>query len=317
MQIDYNILWIEDSVSWLNGRKTKIETHIQSKGFAPHIDTLTNVDEFICDVELIKKYDLIFMDYQLDTQGQKTKGDEIIKIIRNHNIYSNIIFYSNQDLPKIAYENNIQNVFIFQRAEFRNDSIETVYNVIDFILGKANSINVMRGIVMAELAKFDNDILNIINKTAYEQKWEKIFDLITLNRQKNCRDIIAKDNSFAQDADAIIMMCEAIRNKNNIDNLKSSILNSPKSSAIFSSSVRADFLNKILNDNRIILQNQNDFKSKFREEIIDIRNELAHYQNLENYTEEKLLTIRKNILKHRENLKEIERLLVDNTVEVV
>lgn len=316
MQINYKILWIEDSVSWLTGREAKIKQHIIENGFYPIIDTITNIDDFICDVDLIKEYDLILMDYQLDTLGVKTKGDEIIKIIRNNHIYSNIIFYSNQDLPKIAYENNIQNVFIFQREEFRNENIKVVYDVLDFILGQANSINIMRGIVMAELANFDNDILDIIVNTDYEQKWEKIFNTITLNRQKTCKEIISQNEKFKDDADKILRVCESVRKENNIEQLKDIILNSSKSSAVFSSAVRADFLNKILNEKHCMMNSQNDFKSKFKEEIINVRNELAHHQNLINYTDYKLLSIRKNILKHRENLREIRKVLIANKISV-
>lgn len=315
MQLEYKILWADDVEDNIETYSHPIKEFLEDEGFVSKIYPCGTKTELESAINQNMNYNLIILDFKFN---DKPVGTDFIRYIREKNIYSTIILYTaakDVKLPEEVYKSKVQNVYTLTKHEIADDR-SLITNIIHYDLYKDLDINSMRGIAMAELANFDTDILDIIDKSDYEHKWEKIFDLITANRQKSCRDIITKSELFAVQAQDLIKMCEAIRKQNNIEELKDTILNSPKSSAIFSSAVRANFLNTILNETHTILHSQNDFKSKYREEIIDVRNELAHHQNLEGYTDSKLLTIRKNILKHRENLKEIRKLLVNENIVV-
>lgn len=309
MQLDFKILWIDDEIHWRKAAKNLIEKSIYDCGFYPLIEEKDNGNLLFQDESILAEYDLIFMDYDLKS---KNTGVELIKNIRDRKIYSNIIFYSNMvdsDLPEKVKDNDIQNVYIFDRKDFMKENIDTVKDVIEFILNRANSINIMRGIIMAELANFDNLILDIIKNASLEQKWDKIFNLITKGRQRYCKSLINTHADLKEQKQELLKTCENIRTKFDIDEIKNLIADETQSSAIFPSSLRADFLKTILNEKHIQLNIENDFIANYNSEIIQKRNKLGHCTNIAECSQEDFLQLRKNILKHRKNLEEIKMLL--------
>ena len=308
MQLDYNVLWVDDNNLWRKAAVRKIKKCIEDCGFEPNIKEYSNGDIIFQEDFDLASYDLIFMDYDLTCQETGNNGIELIKRIRERKIYSNIIFYSSitNDLSEKVKENEIQNTYIFDKEYFRDENIELITEVIEFILNRANSLNIMRGIVMAELANFDNEILSIISKVELEDKWTKIFDLITRGRQRYCNEIIVSDSTLSK----ISENCELIRSKFNIEELKKTIFDEDKSSAVFPSAIRANFINTILKEKGIKLASSNDFKSNYNIEIIKKRNKLGHCINIDECADEDFLQIRKNIIKHRKNLAEIKKLLL-------
>lgn len=310
MQLDYSVLWIDDNNLWRQSAVRKIKKCITDCGFSPIISEYSNGSTIFQENFDLSSYDLIFMDYDIkDPNDTKIDtGLELIKQIRNNKIYSNIIFYSSiaNDLPEKVKEQGIQNTYIFEREDFRDENIDSIKEVIEFILNRANSVNIMRGIVMAELANFDNEILSIINKVELEDKWTKIFDLITRARQRYCNEIIVSDSTLSK----ISENCELIRSKFNLEELKKTIFDEDKSSAVFPSAIRANFINTILKEKGIKLDSSNDFKSNYNIEIIKKRNKLGHCINIDECADEDFLQIRKNIIKHRKNLAEIKKLLL-------
>lgn len=313
MQLDYNILWIDDNSIWRKAAVGKIKKCIENCGFVPIIAEYSNGNIINNDDFDLKSYDLIFMDYDLKTPDNPNidTGIELIKKIRNNKIYSNIIFYSTStnDLPEKVKEQGIQNTYIFEREDFRDENIDSITEVIEFILNRANTVNIMRGIIMAELANFDNLILDIIENANFEQKWDKIFNLITKGRQRYCKQIINTHTDLKEHKQELLLTCENIRTKFDIDEIKKRIADENQSSAIFPSSLRADFLKTILNEKHIQLNIENDFMTNYNSEIIQKRNKLGHCSDIAECSEEDFLQLRKNILKHRKNLEEIKVLL--------
>ena len=108
----------------------------------------------------------------------------------------------------------------------------------------------------------------------------------------------------------LLKICENIRIKFYINEIKNSIKDENQSSAIFPSSLRANFLNTIINEKQVQLDNSNDFVSNYDAEIIQKRNKLGHCVNIDECADEDFLQIRKNIIKHRKNLAEIKDLLL-------
>lgn len=314
MQLDFNILWIENNKKWRDDSVKKIENFVLGLGFNPIIEVHDNGEFLYEQTSDLAKHDLIFMDYNLDDEENSIgfhTGDKIIKKIRENKVYSNVIFYSTStnDLPEKAKVNDIQNTFIFEREDFRDENIDAIFEVIEYILNKANSINIMRGIIMAELASFDNLILNIINSVELDQKWEKIYSLITKGHQRKCKEIINNCIEFHDKKDILKENCELVRSKNDIEQIKSEIFDENKSSATFNSAARANFLNTILKEKNVKLDIKNDFIKNYNPEIIQKRNKLGHCIKIEECSDEDFLQLRKNILKHRKNLEEIKVLL--------
>ena len=314
MQLDYNVLWIDDNNLWRHSAVRKIKECITDCGFFPIISEYSNGSNIFQGNFDLSSYDLIFMDYDIKDSNDTNidTGLELIKQIRNNKIYSNIIFYSSitNDLPEKVKEQGIQNTYIFEREDFRDENIDSIKEVIEFILNRANSVNIMRGIVMAELANFDNIILDIIENVTLEQKWERIFNLITKGRQRHCKSLIKKHSELKEQQQELLKICENIRIKFDINEIKNSIKDENQSSAIFPSSLRANFLNTIINEKHIQLDNSNDFVSNYDAEIIQKRNKLGHCANIAECADGDFLQIRKNIIKHRKNLAEIKDLLL-------
>ncbi|MFR1503553.1 MAG: hypothetical protein ACLSUS_05560 [Opitutales bacterium] len=313
MQLNYNILWIDNNSLWRQAAVKKIENCVVNCGFLPVMEECSNGKLIFNEDFNLESYDLIFMDYDLkeDDNSDLDSGLELIKRIRNDKIYSNIIFYSSitNDLPEKVKEQGIQNTYIFEREDFRDENIDSITEVIEFILNRANSINIMRGIIMAELANFDNLILDIIENASLEQKWDKIFNLITKGRQRFCKSLINTHADLKEQKQELFKTCENIRTKFDIDEIKNLIADENQSSAIFPSSLRADFLKTILNEKHIQLNLENDFIANYNSEIIQKRNKLGHCTNIAECSQEDFLQLRKNILKHRKNLEEIKMLL--------
>ena len=102
MRLDYKILWIEDDEGWRNSIKLAIENHIRSKGFNPIIEIPDRVTSSDIDKEAFKDFDLLLIDYMLKPMS-KNDGDYLIEKIREHKIFTNIVFYSS-DLSKLSQE---------------------------------------------------------------------------------------------------------------------------------------------------------------------------------------------------------------------
>lgn len=315
MQLDYNVLWIDDNNLWRQTAVRKIKKCVTDCGFFPIISEYSNGNNIFQEKFNLSSFDLIFMDYDIKDPNNANidTGLELIKQIRNSKIYSNIIFYSSitNDLPEKVKEQGIQNTYIFEREDFRDENIDTITEVIEYILNRANSINIMRGIMMAELAEFDNQILNIISNAEIKNKWNRIFDLITHSKQRHCKDLIKNSSDLADKREELKANCNMIRLKNDIENIKRSIYDENKSTAIFPSSLRADFLNSIIKETNIKLSPENDFVTNFVPEIIKKRNKLGHCINISESSDEEFLLMRKNILKHRKNLNEISKIFLN------
>ena len=96
MKLIYKILWIEDQMNSIRGRKRVISNYIRDeKGFELEINEILTFEQFKETVgfESLKDYDLLLVDLNLD-DNESGDGNKIIEEIRNNDIYTEIIFYS-------------------------------------------------------------------------------------------------------------------------------------------------------------------------------------------------------------------------------
>lgn len=286
MKIEYKILWLEDDISWLRVPKNRIEKEIESYGFLPLINTIND-----CDLTKMEynDYDLILVDYNLNC-GSENRGNNILTLLRNRKILADAIFYSNTDIATLyekVKQDKISNVSIFDRAVFNDENIDQIYEIITYYLKKDLDLNSMRGIMMSEVAKFDNKIWEILNK---------ITDAESLIPYVRCRTKIQKTDF------------ENMSNKV----LQEKLLSKEDSTAFLTSSMRSKLLKNLIkkmSENNNVYNSSYDSLKVFYDEILKERNALAHRENLMEDDEEKFKLIRKNIIKHKKSFEELTKLL--------
>lgn len=188
MKLTYRIIWFEDVESAYKQMKPDVVAYVEELGFIPDIireDKDGDFDKYIGDNDI----DLIIVDYKL---AQGTKGDQLIKRIREHDIYTEIIFYS-VEMSKSALEklNGIDGIFY----SFRDDLVVKVKKVIDLTLRKIQDVNMMRGLVIAETSDLDNLMKEIIQKHFTKLKPVDSGKLANQIQQKLLESISAKKSA--------------------------------------------------------------------------------------------------------------------------
>ncbi|MCT7616190.1 hypothetical protein N5U05_00370 [Aliarcobacter butzleri] len=164
MKLIYKILWIEDQMNSIRGRKRVISNYIRDeKGFELEINEIQTFEEFKKTVgfESLKDYDLLLVDLNLD-DNESGDGNKIIEEIRNNDIYTEIIFYSShyEHLIDLLKENRTEGIFTSERNQIDTKAKK----IIDVTLHKVQDVNNLRGLIMAEVAELDRLKKNIIQK---------------------------------------------------------------------------------------------------------------------------------------------------------
>jgi CheY-like chemotaxis protein len=159
MNLLYKILWFEDEILWAKPLVKEIKSFVEEMGFVfsePRFERdNSNIDNINYD-----DFDLILMDYNLSSVE---KGDALIKKIREHNFYSEIVFYSTSGaavIRKAVLDNQLDGVYCADRPA--NSFLPKVKDVIKATVKKVLDLNTIRGIVMAETSDIDEKMLEII-----------------------------------------------------------------------------------------------------------------------------------------------------------
>jgi len=156
MNINYNILWIDDSDDYVESAKELVKQTIKSNYMIPNIRVYGSFEELKTkeldnfDLDTFNLYDQILVDFALSG----STGDEIIKNIRSRKIFTDIVFYSSNYQSMI---NNIKNtgqldgVFFAKRENLTN----AIDNIVKKNLKREYSIANIRGIIMDGTSEFD------------------------------------------------------------------------------------------------------------------------------------------------------------------
>jgi len=328
MTLKYRILWFEDDEEVVNDQiGPSIADFLIELGF--HLDIIhqlngQNLNELIKD----KNYDLIVLDLNL---GENETGEELIDHIRKGNILTEVLLYS----ANITELNNIiVNKGWVERASFcigLGNLPEKLREVISLTIKKNQDVNNTRGLVIAETIDLEKKIENIMlhyfnakeEKILTERKKELLETIHSKKIEKHMFDIeeIKKVN-FA-DVKKLIDQ-DILTASNSFDAIQSILKENIKG------------LNIALNNGKlpeeqakIVLAKKEEFEvvkaelNNFRDEILKIRNTLAHVEEmigedgipyLENlnpngspirFDNKKYIEIRKNLRKHSNNLDKI------------
>lgn len=302
MKLDYRILWLDDNIdAFIQDRHLlKVEKFIDGEGFTPQIDPVKSYDDFFKKLNG-NNYDLILTDYHM--RGKN--GDKVIEEVRKSNVFTEILFYTAQkDLKNINKLDRIS--FLQTNRNHHQQVVKKIISLIGLTIDKFHDIVVMRGMIMNETSDLDNQKIKLIHKFIDKNEPKTIIDLkLTILEEVN--------QSFSS----------KLKKINEDWKIKDSgFKNLIKDNFVFSSSYKIKTLGWILKH-----ISEDDFSNEYEEEIIKIRNLFAHVTlqedkdedgNLikkyfkkdgEPYDAEYCKNIRKNINKHKENLKKLEEKL--------
>lgn len=326
MNLEYKILWFEDEAGSFNAKQRLVKRIVEGLGFI-FPEPRNEIDGANLDSINFAMYDLIISDLKLNN----VNGTALLEKIREDGIYTEVVFYSSigetalrEELKKFE----IDGVYCADRTD--DNFIEKVEKVIETTIKKVQDVNNTRGLVIAETILLEKKIESILLKyfdaaepaldtkknellkNIYEKKVEKHqTDLVELGKVnfKEIKILIDKDILTASNSfDAIQSILKA----------KLKELNVSLSSKAIPADLKASTEAKIEEIKAIKTELNN-----FREEILKIRNTLAHVEEeigedgisflnslnsdgtiikFDNYA---YISIRKNLLKHSANLEKI------------
>jgi len=297
MKLEYNILWFEDRKEYVDAYKERIVDYLEDLGgFALNLKdqrTGDNLDKLLKDYD----FDLILVDLNLnpDEMGNKA-GSSLVDRIRQHEIYTEIVFYGvTRSAAMKSLKAQVDGVYFTGRSKF----FEKTRKIIRLTLEKNLHIVNTRGLFIAETIDLVEQLEEIISKILKLQK--KVWGFF-------------KDQIIQEDFFTDIAKYKVVRRflKLKIKSLEKDIQSS--------TGKRKNELNSLKSKIEGIVA---IFK-KFHPEVIELRNQLAHAKRQIGkkntllvrdkdkgsfkevvFNEMKCKKIRKDFLKHSENLREI------------
>ncbi len=299
MNLNYKILWFEDTPGWIKTHSAIIKDILEEKGFELELTEEVRGENIAKYLENLD-FDLILVDYQLSGDFN---GEKIIGKIRENPAYMNIIFYSARgpkQLREKLMEKEVDGVYCLDREP--EAFIEKTELIILNTIKKVQDINNLRGLVMAEISEFDDKMLNIIKEyIGKSDENKKVISKFIFEKTENYQKCSSKKLEKDKKNDAI---------------------NTYIDSSSFGTHSSNMAVSKILKLHLKEFEIEKECLNKYEKEIINQRNDLAHAKEVEidgkkvlqskiqgkeeqNIDEEKFIEIRKNIKKHRKNLEKI------------
>lgn len=152
MNLDFGILWIEDSFS--DEEKESLKRRVLDAGFIARIEVIPNgtgIAELARTHKLYHRYDIILLDYRLNGED----GDDLAPKVRELFPSTTILFYSGsveeRDLRRMMAERQVEGVYCSARQRF----IERTGALIDQTARALDRLSGMRGLAMRVVAECD------------------------------------------------------------------------------------------------------------------------------------------------------------------
>lgn len=160
MDINYKILWFEDTDESYDTLSRRTTRYIESKNLRCQIKRVFGVSDFDISQYDLNSYEVLVVDLQL---SQGSKGYEIINAIRASSYVNDVLFYSSagvSTLEKAMKEYRLEGVFLSDRDN--RAFMEKIKQLIDKSVRRSENIINIRGIVMDETSEFDSQMKDII-----------------------------------------------------------------------------------------------------------------------------------------------------------
>lgn len=152
MNLDFGILWIEDTFS--EAEEQNLKRRVREAGFIARVDTIPNsqgIEEYARSHSLYHLYDIILLDYRLLDEN----GSVIAPRIRELFPSTTILFYSGSveeaELRGMMAENRVEGVYCSARTRF----IERTGALIEQTARALDRLSGMRGLAMRVVAECD------------------------------------------------------------------------------------------------------------------------------------------------------------------
>ena len=152
MNLDFGILWIEDSFS--AEENLALQRRVSEAGFSAYIDSMPNgkgLDEKARVNNLFHRYDFILLDYKL----QDELGDQLALTVRHQFPSTTILFYSGtlsqDELRALIASKKVEGVYCSSRDRF----IQRAGDLIEQTANSLNRLSGMRGLAMQVVAECD------------------------------------------------------------------------------------------------------------------------------------------------------------------
>lgn len=303
MRISYNILWIENEKEWLEPSLEFVKDVIEENGFELKYlekSSEAEIEYLLKENEPLKKFDLILVDFQLDGGD---RGNKIIENIRSHNIYTDVIFYSqdSEGVRQAIKDHWLDGIYCSSRN--RDDFQDKFEKVFKTTIKKIQDISAMRGLVLSETSQLDNIIEEILIDF-FEKRSKEEQEILKKYIIKDCLIKSHKGNTVKIDA-----LNEDIKNSELVNH------------RLFDAHKKMRSAGKILEiiKNDSIIDKQT-FIKEYKEEVIDMRNDLAHANEGEDegkkvlktikgdkeFDEKECISVRNNLIKHFDYLSSIK-----------
>lgn len=264
MKLTYRILWFENESSWVESIEDEVKEILDENGLELETCVLEQEQEGFS----YNNFDLILMDLNL---AAGSSGDLLINSIRAFDVYTNVLFYSADGLPVIkqkAYRLGLEGVYFASRD--KDSFLEKLRKVIRTTISKAQDLNNLRGLVMAEVSDLDVMMGEIVQRYLSQTKenLDRFHCKITRDLEKSLRKRL---NKGGVDGATCKKDCTHVWRDAN------ATVTDIVSSVEFESSKKARAVNLVIKDYNFPYTSQSgNFFEDYRTEIIDVRNKLAH-----------------------------------------
>lgn len=160
MDINYKILWFEDTDESYDTLSRRTARYVEGKNLRCQIKRIFGTSDFDISKYDLNSYEVLVVDLQL---SQGSKGYEIINAIRSSNYVNDILFYSSagvSTLENAMKEYRLEGVFLSDRNN--RMFMEKISQLIDKSVRRSENIINIRGIVMDETSEFDSQMKDIV-----------------------------------------------------------------------------------------------------------------------------------------------------------
>lgn len=291
MKLQYNVLWVDDQKEKFEKFKydQQLKEFIESLFFSAHLTFVETIADAIKSIDS-RKYDVIFSDCNI---GMEEKGDAFIKMIRERNVNTEVLFYSAQEEVQALKLDRISFFNIPNRSGY-HELFERMKGLILLTTEKLLDLTNLRGLVMAEVSDLDAMMLEIILSGAYEE--QKNHQYFYDHLIDHCEDNIKK---------SLVKPSDGTCNSSCFHKWKRMPITDIVALPAFESSLKARAVGHLLGDR---------FYENYFKEIIDVRNNLAHCKSEirdgkevlhtlkgseVTYNADDIVKIRQNITKYR------------------
>jgi CheY-like chemotaxis protein len=280
MKLNYTVLWIDDRRDSIEPIEESIKSHLNDLGFRLVVvwkKDGSEIESLASDPEL----DLILMDQNLG----RVPGDELVKAIRQHEKFIEIILYSQDPGTNLRDKDaGLDGIYRTHRTDIEN----VLKRVIDRTIRKTQDLNVMRGLVIAETIDIENQIEHIMidvfeNKGQFFQ--EKVLDSLVYDFGKKWDFLCSMMNDLVSGSGD---------SSHGSDSTDPEVLNSLHK-------VLKKMDKEVLDNRNILAHSKVEYDSEGRAHLRGRNKRTKGLEPCEAWCR----SMRKTLLKHEENLKQI------------